>query len=71
LAILLATLCSLPLHSAILADGWADSWQPATLLSVAGDTGMGRAWCWQLLAALALWLTGRQRGGYLLPAALP
>ncbi|WP_159877442.1 copper homeostasis membrane protein CopD [Aquitalea denitrificans] len=63
LAILLATLCVLPLHSAILTDGWADSWQPATLLSVAGDTGMGQAWCWQLAAALTLWLSGRHRAG--------
>jgi putative copper resistance protein D len=67
LAILLATLCVLPLHSAILADGWADSWQPATLLSVASDTGMGRAWCWQLAAALTLWLTGRHRSGVSCP----
>ena len=58
--LLLATLSALPLHSAILADGWADSWQATTLLSVVRDTSMGRAWCWQLLAALALWLATRR-----------
>lgn len=61
LVILLATLCALPLHSAILADGWADSWQPATLLSVARDSGIGHAWCWQLAAALLLLLSSWPR----------
>lgn len=54
--LLLATLSALPLHSAILGDGWADSWQAASLLTVVRDSGIGHAWCWQLLAALALWL---------------
>lgn len=62
LAMLLATLCALPLHSAILAEGWADSWQPSTLLSLARDTSIGRAWCWQLAAALTLWLAGCRAG---------
>ena len=69
LVILLATLAALPLHAAILADGWAAGWQAATLLSVARDTAMGRAWCWQLTAALAWWLAGCRRGSTLTPAS--
>lgn len=69
LVVLLATLCALPLHAVILADGWAEGWQAATLLSVARDTGIGRAWCWQLGAALAWWLAGCRRGTALTPAS--
>ena len=61
-ALLLATLSALPLHSAILGDGWSDSWQAASLLAVVRDTGIGHAWCWQLLAALALWLVTASAG---------
>jgi hypothetical protein len=60
--LLLATLSALPLHSAVLADGWADSWHAASLLAVMRDTGIGRAWCWQLLAALPLWLATSRAG---------
>jgi putative copper resistance protein D len=68
-ALLLATLAALPLHSAILADGWADSWQATTLLSVVRDSGIGHAWCWQMLAALALCLmTDRASHRHALPA---
>ena len=68
-ALLLATLSALPLHSAILGDGWADSWQAASLLTVVRDSGIGHAWCWQLLAALALWLaTSRAGHRHTLPA---
>ena len=67
--LLLATLSALPLHSAVLADDWADSWHAASLLAVMRDTGIGRAWCWQLLAALPLWLaTSRAGHRHALPA---
>nr|WP_255497548.1 copper homeostasis membrane protein CopD [Aquitalea sp. LB_tupeE] len=60
--LLLATLSALPLHSAILGDGWADSWQAASLLTVVSDSGIGHAWCWQMVAALALWLVTKGAG---------
>lgn len=60
--LLLATLTALPLHSAILGDDWAYSWQASSLLTVAADSGIGHAWCWQLLAAVALWLATEGAG---------
>jgi len=50
----LTSLASLPLHTAIIGDGWQDATHWSMLVSVANGTSIGTAWWCQLIASLLL-----------------
>lgn len=57
LAAILATLAILPLDVAGIGEGWADALDPTMLGAVLADTGVGRGWQGQAVAALLLGLS--------------
>jgi putative copper resistance protein D len=59
-AITIATTLSLPLHSAIIADGWSDALNLSLLIRVACQTSIGLAW-WCQMAGCVILLQMRRR----------
>lgn len=59
---LIATLLRLPAQAAALGEGWGDAGDAGTLLAVATDTAVGRAWAVQLGAALIFAAVALRRG---------
>ncbi len=52
--IVLATLASLPVRSAMLGDGWADGLDAGVIGAMLTGTSIGTAWIWQALFAVLL-----------------
>ncbi len=48
------TAAALPLELAYVGDGWADAFNPSTLVAVLFDTSVGHAWMVEAMVALAL-----------------
>jgi putative copper resistance protein D len=49
-----ATIAALPVRTAMLGNGWPDAADGTVMLDVLFHTGIGTAWIWQALGALAL-----------------
>lgn len=52
--VVLTTVVSLPLQTALIGDGWGDAFNAETLWSVLTLTGVGRAWIVQAIGSCAL-----------------